>query len=55
MVGCNEIATRVSYYRHIQFFESLDYILSKAILVGECIARIIDTTVDASTHMPERS
>ena len=55
MIGCNEIATRVSYYWHIQFFESLDYILSKAIRVREWIARIIDATVDASTHMPEQS
>ena len=47
-----EVTTRVSDYRRVQFLQGLDDVLAEAILIGQRVARVVDATVDAATHMP---
>lgn len=55
MVGSNKVTTWVPYNGAIEFLESLNNVLSETVLIRERVARVVDSTVDASSHVPMRS
>lgn len=54
MIGRAEVPAGVSDDRDVEVLQGLEDILTEAILIGEGVPRVIDTSVDASAHMPER-
>jgi hypothetical protein len=51
MVCCNKIATRISDDGALELPKCVHYVLAVAILIRQGVARIVETTVDATAHM----
>jgi hypothetical protein len=53
VVGSTEITTGIPNNRDVEVLQRLQYILSETILIGKWTSRLVDASIDASTHMPK--
>lgn len=51
MVRCDEVAAGVADDGHFYLFHGFDDVGAEAVGVGERVARIVDSAVDAAAHV----